>query len=135
MSSALTVGLLRVVIHLPESGSLKSKRQVVSGLLRRLRQELKVAAAEVGELDRWQLAELAVATVSGDGRQADRVLAAALSFIESHADGARITDVATELVPLLRRSTHWSKSSRHCYISTWTRSIAILSSTQDTDIA
>ena len=85
---------------MPESGSLKSKRQVVSGLLRRLRQELKVAAAEVGELDRWQLAELAVATVSGDGRQADRVLAAALSFIESHADGARITDVATELVPL-----------------------------------
>src|SRR2546425_575816 len=77
MSSALTVGLLRVVIHLPESGSLKSKRQVVSGLLRRLRQELKVAAAEVGELDRWQLAELAVATVSGDGRQADRVLDAA----------------------------------------------------------
>src|SRR2546430_3199400 len=100
MSSALTVGLLRVVIGLPESGSLKSKRQVVSGLLRRLRQELKVAAAEVGELDRWQLAELAVATVSGDGRQADRVLAAALSFIESHADGARITDVATELVPV-----------------------------------
>src|SRR5438270_9351038 len=100
MPAALTVGLMRVVIHLPESGSLKSKRQVVSGLLQRLRQELKVAAAEVGELDRWQLAELAIATVSGDGKQADRILSAALSFIESHADGARITDVATELVPL-----------------------------------
>jgi uncharacterized protein YlxP (DUF503 family) len=100
MSSNLTVGLLRVVIHMPESGSLKSKRQVVSGLLQRLRQELKVAAAEVGELDRWQLAELAVATVSGDARQANRVLASAISYIESHADGARITDVSTELVPL-----------------------------------
>src|SRR5437667_12284839 len=100
MSSALTVGLLRVVIHLPESSSLKAKRQVVSSLLRRLRQELKVAAAEVGELDRWQLAELAVATVSGDGRQADRVLAAALAFIEPHSDGAQVTDVSTELVTL-----------------------------------
>src|SRR5947207_3891321 len=100
MSSALTVGLLRVVIHLPDSGSLKSKRQGVSGLLQRLRQELKVAAAEVGELDRWQLAELAVATVSGDGRQADKVLAAALSFIESHSGGAQITDVSTELIQL-----------------------------------
>src|SRR3989449_8899365 len=100
MPAALTVGLMRVVIHLPESGSLKSKRQVVSGLLRRLRQELKVTAAEVGELDRWQLAELAIATVSGDGRQADKVLAAALSFIESHSDGARITDVSTELIQL-----------------------------------
>src|SRR5438067_13845102 len=100
MSSALTVGLLRVVIHMPESGSLKSKRQVVSGLLQRLRQELKVTAAEVGELDRWQLAELAIATVSADGRQADKVLAAALSFIESHSDGARITDVPTELIQI-----------------------------------
>ena len=100
MTARIAIGVARVVLHLPESGSLKSKRQVVSGLLRRLRQELKVAAAEVGELDRWQLAELAVATVSGDGRHADEVLAAALSFIEAHCDGAMITEVSTELVRL-----------------------------------
>ena len=100
MSSPLTVGLLRVVLHIPDSRSLKSKRQVVSGLLRRLRQEYKVAAAEVGELDRWQLAELAVTTVSGEGRHADEVLATVLSYIESHSDGARITDVSTELLRL-----------------------------------
>jgi hypothetical protein len=100
MSSPLTVGLLRVVIHMPDSGSLKSKRQIVKGLVQRLRQELKVSAAEVGELDRWQLAEVAVATVSGDSRQADKVLASALAYIESHSDGSRITDVSTELVAL-----------------------------------
>ncbi|HKW72380.1 MAG TPA: DUF503 domain-containing protein [Candidatus Dormibacteraeota bacterium] len=100
MAANVAVGVARVVLHLPDSGSLKSKRQVVSGLLRRLRQELKVTAAEVGELDRWQLAELAIATVSGDGRQADRVLAAALSYIEAHCDGGRITDVSTELISL-----------------------------------
>jgi uncharacterized protein len=100
MSSPLTVGLLRVVLHLPETGSLKAKRMVVSGLLRRVRQQLHVAAAEVGELDRWQLAELAVTTVSGDARHADEVLASVLRFIESHSDGARITDVSTELVRL-----------------------------------
>ncbi|HKW70173.1 MAG TPA: DUF503 domain-containing protein [Candidatus Dormibacteraeota bacterium] len=96
----MTIGVARVVLHLPESGSLKAKRQVVSGLLRRLRQELKVTAAEVGELDRWQLAELAIATVSGDARQADRVLASALSYIEARCDGARITDISTELIQL-----------------------------------
>ncbi|HYM66215.1 MAG TPA: DUF503 domain-containing protein [Patescibacteria group bacterium] len=98
MSSPLAVGLLRVMVHLPESGSLKSKRQIVSSLLRRMRQELKVAAAEVGELDRWQLAEIAVATVSGDARHADEVLAAALSFVESNSQGLMITDVSTELL-------------------------------------
>ena len=100
MAAKVAIGVARVVLHLPESGSLKSKRQIVSGLLRRLRQELKVAAAEVGELDRWQLAELVIATVSGDGRQADRVLAAALSFIDAHADGAIVSDVSTERVQL-----------------------------------
>lgn len=100
MSSPLTVGLLRVVMHLPESGSLKSKRMIVSSLLRRVRDQMHVAAAEVGELDRWQLAELAVATVSGDARHADEVLAKVLRYIESHGDGARITDVTTELVRL-----------------------------------
>ena len=86
------------MLHLPESGSLKSKRQIVTGLLRRMRQELKVAVAEVGELDRWQLAEIAVATVSGDGRHADEVLASTLSFIEAHSDGLMITNVSTELL-------------------------------------
>jgi uncharacterized protein YlxP (DUF503 family) len=100
VASSVAVGLARVVLHLPDSGSLKSKRQVVSGLLRRLRSEFKVAAAEVGERDRWQLAEIAVACVSAEGRHADEVLAAVLSYVESHADGARITDVSTEIVRL-----------------------------------
>src|ERR1700686_984362 len=100
MSSPLTVGLLRVVIHLPDSGSLKSKRQGVSVPRKPLRKDNHSAPGEVGELDRWQLAELAVATVSGSGRHADEVLASVLRFIESHSDGARITDVSTELVRL-----------------------------------
>ena len=100
MSAKLAIGIARVVLHLPGSGSLKSKRQIVSGLMRRVRAEFQVSAAEVGELDRWQLAELAVATVSNSGRHAEEVLAAVLSYIESHSDGARVTDVSTELVRL-----------------------------------
>ena len=100
MASHLTVGVLRVMLHLPDSGSLKSKRQVISGLLRRVRQELHVAAAEVGEQDRWQLAELAITCVSGEARHADEILAKALTFIERHADGAQVADVSTELLRL-----------------------------------
>ena len=100
MAASLAVGIARIVLHLPASGSLKSKRQVVSGLLRRVRTEFQVSAAEVGELDRWQLAELAIATVSNNGRHTEEVLAAVLAYIESHSDGARVTDVSTELVRL-----------------------------------
>jgi uncharacterized protein YlxP (DUF503 family) len=100
MASSVAIGVAKVVLHLPESGSLKAKRQVVHGLLRRVRAEFQVSAAEVGERDRWQLAELAIACVSADGRHVDEVLAAALSYIEAHAGGAQITDVSTELVRL-----------------------------------
>lgn len=97
MASSLAIGIARVVLHIPESGSLKSKRHVVSGLLRRVRARFQVAAAEVGERDRWQLAEIAVACVSADGRHADEVLANVLAYIEAHSDGARVADVSTEL--------------------------------------
>jgi uncharacterized protein YlxP (DUF503 family) len=100
MAASLAVGVARVVLHLPASGSLKSKRMVVSSLLRRVRAEFRVSAAEVGELDRWQLAELAIATISNDGRHAEEVLATVLRYIESHSDGARVTDVSTELLRL-----------------------------------
>ena len=100
MATSLAVGIARVVLHIPDSGSLKSKRQVVSGLLRRVRARFQVAAAEVGERDRWQLAEIAVACVSAEGRHADEVLANVLAYIEAHGDGARVTDVSTELLRL-----------------------------------
>jgi uncharacterized protein YlxP (DUF503 family) len=100
MPAGIALGVARVVLHLPASGSLKSKRMVVSSLLRRVRAEFRVSAAEVGELDRWQLAELAIATISNDGRHAEEVLATVLRYIESHSDGARVTDVSTELLRL-----------------------------------
>ncbi|MGH7763819.1 MAG: DUF503 domain-containing protein [Candidatus Dormibacteraceae bacterium] len=100
MASSVAVGVARVVLHVPDSGSLKSKRRVVSGLLRSIRAKFKVAAAEVGERNRWQLAEIAVACVSSEGRHADEVLANVLAYIESHCEGARVTDVSTELVQL-----------------------------------
>jgi uncharacterized protein YlxP (DUF503 family) len=100
MASSLAIGVARVVLHIPDSGSLKSKRQVVSGLLRRVRAKFHVAAAEVGERDRWQLAEIAVACVSSEGRHADEVLATVLAYIEAHSDGARVADVSTELLRL-----------------------------------
>lgn len=100
MASSPAVGIARVVLHIPDSGSLKSKRQVVSGLLKRVRAKFQVAAAEVGERDRWQLAEIAIACISAEGRHADEVLANVLAYIEAHSDGARVTDLSTELLRL-----------------------------------
>jgi uncharacterized protein YlxP (DUF503 family) len=96
----MVIGILRLTLHLPNSGSLKAKRQVVGSLLRRIRQQFHVAAAEVGERDRWQLAHLGIAYVSAEGPHCDEVLAHVLSFVERSAVEARVADVSTELIRL-----------------------------------
>ena len=94
------LGVLRLTLHIPDSGSLKAKRHVIGGLLRRVRDEFKVSAAEVGERDRWQLAELAIACVSEDRDHTAQVLSTVLAYVERNSDGSRVTDVATEFLNL-----------------------------------
>ena len=94
------LGVLRLTLHIPESGSLKSKRHVVGGLLRRVRDEFMVAAAEVGERDRWQLAEVTIAAVSEDREHVSEVLNKIVQFVERNAGEAVVADVATEFLSL-----------------------------------
>jgi len=77
----VTVGLLRIELHIPGAHSLKEKRMV----LRRIKDRVKkfnVAVSEVEHQDLWQRAELAVVTVSADQRHADRELAAVADEID-----------------------------------------------------
>lgn len=95
------IGVLTVTVHLPASGSLKAKRMVVSGLLRRVRSKFGVSAAEVGERDLWQIAHVAIACVAADQVHADQVLASVLRFLEQAVAGdAVVAGVRTELIRL-----------------------------------
>src|SRR5438105_14938484 len=68
------VGIVRIELHLPGSGSLKDKRSVVRGLKDRIRERVQAAVAEVDHQDLWQRAALGVAVVSGESRQVDERL-------------------------------------------------------------
>jgi uncharacterized protein YlxP (DUF503 family) len=68
----VVVGALTLTLHVPDSQSLKDKRQVISSLLARVRRQFNVAAAEVGDQDTWQLATLGFVCISNDRRLALR---------------------------------------------------------------
>ncbi len=95
---ALTVGICRVQLRLPENHSLKGKRQVLKSLVARLHNRFNVSAAEVDDHDSWQLASIAIACASNDERHADQVLAAVMSFIRSERLDAEIVDFETEII-------------------------------------
>jgi uncharacterized protein len=66
---ALWTGVLRVVLRIPGSRSLKDRRKVVWGFRDRVIARHRAAVAEVGHLENHEMAVLAVAVVGNDPRQ------------------------------------------------------------------
>ncbi|MDQ3770031.1 MAG: DUF503 domain-containing protein [Actinomycetota bacterium] len=74
MAAAAYVALLRIELHFPESGSLKTKRRELSSVKALLHQRMGLTIAEVDHHDLWQRATLAGALTGGDlGRLDDAV--------------------------------------------------------------
>ena len=96
----MIVGALRIVLHLPDSHSLKDKRQIVKSLLTRARQDFQVSAAEVGDAERWQIAELGFACVSESAAHVDEVLEKVTRFIEATRPDLDILESHTEAMSL-----------------------------------
>ena len=69
-------------IYLPESRSLKDKRQVVKSLKERLHSRFNVSVAEIDHNDLWQRSALGFAVVSTALDHANEVLSKAVNFIE-----------------------------------------------------
>ncbi len=83
-------------LALPGCSSLKEKRSVVRSLPDRLRSRFNVSVAATGLQDVHGRAELTIALVSSDGRQAESILDKADRLVESHG-GALIVRVRRDL--------------------------------------
>lgn len=77
----MLVGTCRIELFIPNSGSLKGKRQVVKALKDRIRNRFNVSVAEVDHLDLWQRALVGVALVSNDWQFIETTLAQVLNLI------------------------------------------------------
>ena len=93
----MTVGVCRLVLYFPESGSLKHKRSLLKSVSVRIRQKFNVSVAEVEDNDLWQKAVVGVAVVANESRYANRVLSKIVDMVE--ADGrVELIDYALELI-------------------------------------
>ncbi|HXO15313.1 MAG TPA: DUF503 domain-containing protein [Steroidobacteraceae bacterium] len=93
----MVIGTLTITLQVPDSASLKDKRQVVRSLTARIRQRFNVAVAEVEDQNLWQSAVIGIACVSADGRHADEMCQKVLRFVDERGD-ALILDSRFELV-------------------------------------
>ena len=59
------VAAVRFELFIPDCHTLKQKRSVVKPIVDGVRRRYHVASAEVGEMDKWQRADIGVAVVAG----------------------------------------------------------------------
>jgi uncharacterized protein YlxP (DUF503 family) len=77
---------MRVELHLPASGSLKAKRQVVKSIVESARHRYGVAAAEVDHHDAWQRAAVGFAAVGAQVGHVAEVIDRVERFVWSQPD-------------------------------------------------
>lgn len=82
----MQLGTLTIKLHIPQSRSLKSKRQVISGIKDRLRNKFNISIAEVADNDLWQQCTLGVAVVANQRRFIDQVLDQVENYIMSRPE-------------------------------------------------
>jgi len=79
----MVVATIHLEIFIPGSNSLKGKRRVMKGLIRRLRNRFNVSVAEVAANNLWQRATLGVAVVNENSTDANRILYKVLNTVEN----------------------------------------------------
>lgn len=79
----MIVGLCTIELYIPDSHSLKAKRQVIRSLKQRLRDKFNVSVAEVGEQDLWQKALFGIACVANESAYVNQVLDQAVNLVRS----------------------------------------------------
>lgn len=94
----MVIGVCQITLHLPDSHSLKEKRQIVKSIIARVHNQFEVAIAEVEDNDRWQIATLGMSCISNSGQHAGEVLERVRNYIEETRPDLIISNIETEIM-------------------------------------
>ncbi len=90
--------LLEIRLRIFDSFSLKDKRRTVKSILDYARKNLNISAAEIGNLEIFNLADLAFVAVSNDGEVSKSVLEKVIKKIETNYQAEIIYENLERLV-------------------------------------
>jgi len=92
----MVVGICSIEIHIPESSSLKSKRQILKRIKDRIRNRFNVSIAEVENNDLWQRTTLGVAAVANQGKFVNQLLSQVVELLNKES-GVVVLDYHMEI--------------------------------------
>ncbi|MEK6530954.1 MAG: DUF503 domain-containing protein [Deltaproteobacteria bacterium] len=93
----MVVGVCRVTIIIHDGSSLKDKRQVLKGILAKVKNRFNVSIAEVQDNDVWQKATIGFCAVGTDRAHINSTIDKVLDFIE----GLHLADLLDHSIELI----------------------------------
>jgi len=93
----MTIGVLKIILFIPGSNSLKRKRMLLHSLKARLRNNFNVAVSQIADQDKWQKSTLAVVGVGTDRNNLNSVLSDIVNFI-TKSEGIELIDYEMEMI-------------------------------------
>ncbi len=85
-------------MFLPDSQSLKAKRQIARSVVARIRNQFNVTVAEADDNDLWQRLTLGVCCLSNDTKHANGILSNVVAFVEKSRNDLELLDYQTEII-------------------------------------
>lgn len=104
----MIIGYGVISLRIPESGSLKEKRSILSKIIRRTQNEFNVSVAEIDDLDNHKLAKIGFAFVGNDSRFINGKVDHLLAFVD-HLRTAEILNSKIEIMVVsdFLKETNW----------------------------
>jgi uncharacterized protein len=93
----MVIGYGVISLRIPESGSLKEKRSILSKIIKRAQNEFNVSIAEIGYLDNHKLAKISFAFVGNDSRFINGKVDHLLKFI----DNMRVAEMLNSKIEIM----------------------------------
>ncbi len=94
------VGIARIALRIPDSRSLKTRRQAARSLTQRIRARFNVSVAQDAEADgnAWQSLTLLVSCVSNDTAYIDGMLDDLVEYVASARPDLELLDYGSEII-------------------------------------
>jgi uncharacterized protein len=93
----MVIGYGIIQLRIPESGSLKEKRSILSKIIKRTQNEFNVSIAEIGDLDSHRLATIGFSLVGNDSRFINGKVDHLLKFV----DNLRVAEIINSKIEIM----------------------------------
>ncbi len=93
----MIVGIVKLLIFISSSNSLKEKRMVLLSLKNKLKNNFNVSVTEIGDQDKWQKSALALSTVGTKKASLNSMLSRVINYLENSKQ-VQLLDYEMEMI-------------------------------------